>query len=73
VADGTIEGLSYKNQPYAGKWKIEPDRMCYAYKKKAEYDTCSFIGIDADGVIRYYDTDRRREKGSARVKNGRQL
>jgi hypothetical protein len=72
AADGTIEGLSYKNQQYAGKWKIDPDRMCYAYKT-AEFDTCSFIGIDTDGVIRYYDTDRGREKGSARLENGRQL
>jgi len=72
VADGTIEALSAKNWPYVGKWKIEPDRMCYAYKNSG-FDTCSFIGIDADGVIRYYDVDRDREKGSARVENGRQL
>ncbi len=46
--------------------------MRYAYKT-AEFDTCRFIGIDADGIIQNYDTDGGREKGSARVKNGRQL
>ncbi len=71
VADGIIEGLSSKNKQYAGRWKIEPDRMCYEYERAAA--RCSFIGIDADAVIRYYDTDRHREKGSARVKKGRQF
>ena len=70
--DGTIEGRSKKNRLYVGKWTIEPDRMCYAYEK-AQWDGCAFIGIDADGVIRYYDTFRGREKGNARVENGRQL
>ena len=72
LEDGTIEGRSKKNRHYVGKWIIEPDRMCYEYEK-AQWDGCAFIGIDADGVIRYYDVDRGREKGSARVKNGRQL
>lgn len=59
--NGEILGKNNQGHIYQGRWMIEPDRMCYSYHSGGA-DTCSFIGSDADGVIRYYDVDRGNEK-----------
>ena len=44
--DGTIKGKDYH-----GKWSVEGDMMCFAYKDDGSDKACWQVGQNADGVV----------------------
>jgi len=72
--DGKISGVTSDGRPYRNpnSWNIKESTMCFDYAIN-EYDTCSIIGVDADGLIYYYDPDTGELKAQGQVLSGKQL